>query len=194
MVDFADVKEVDSRNTALYKRMDADRDLLYLKKYVMKDVDNQTVSGIVNVTLNLPATFAAHVNASLLGAQQQVKVSGDDITDDKARVIEDFITAVIASADARLRRRGEATLRPFAAEQMDIRGRGAFRCTVRMQNGKVIIDILPVDTRFFTSEIGEDGLIWGAFKTWRSPALVKSKYPNYSRSWIWAGRRRIFTV
>ena len=184
MPTFNDVASVELRQQELTQRMDRDKNLYYLSKYVMRDDLGEPVSGVINITLNLPATFAAHVHASLMGAVQQVKVTGKnpdgtDMDEEKAKEIEDFLEFAVESADMRLRKRGESTLRPFFTEQVDIRGRGGFRCTVRMQDGDVLIDVLPLDTRYFFYEMGVNGMIWGAYKTWRSPAMIKSEYPGF---------------
>lgn len=180
MPDFRDVESVRIQDSKLHARMDADKNLYYLAPYVMRDSNNEAVTGIINLTLNIPATFAAHVHASLMGAEQQVKVSAKKIDEDVAKEIEDFIEAAIESADTRLRLRGDPTIRPFATEQVNIRGRVAFRVTVRpSSNGRVIFDILPVDTRYFSYEMGDEGLLWAAYDTWRSPKMIKSEYPEF---------------
>lgn len=152
----------------------------------MRDSNDEAVTGIINLTLNIPATFAAQVQASLMGAEQQVKVTSQDLDEDAAKAIEDFIEAAVESADARLRLRGDPTVRPFATEQVNIRGRTAFRITVRPSGtaNKPIIDILPVDTRYATWEMDDEGLNWFAFTTWRSPKLLESEYPevDFTRS------------
>ncbi len=180
MPDIRDVEAALIQDAKLHERMDADKNLYYLSPYVMRDSNNDPVTGIINLTLNIPATFAAHVHASLMGAEQQVKVSSKKIDfEDAAKEIEDFIEAAIESADTRLRQRGDPTIRPFATEQVDIRGRVAFRVTVRPYNGKAVFDILPVDTRYFSYEMGEGGLLWAAYDTWRSPKMIKSEYPEW---------------
>lgn len=181
MADIRDVEAVQIQNGPLHVRMDVDRSLYYLRPYVMHDSNGKTVPGILNLTLNIPATFAAHVHASLMGAEQQVKVTSQDMDEDEAKEIEDFIEAAIESADARLRLRGEPTVRPFATEQVNIRGRTAFRVTIRPSGSanKPTIDILPVDTRYASYEFGDEGLLWFAYKTWRSPRMIKSEYPEF---------------
>ncbi len=179
MATFNSVKDLELRNQELFARMDRDKDLLYLVPYVLRDDEGEAVSGVINVTVNLPATFAAHVHATLLGASQQVQVTGKDMDDDRAKEIKDFVEFAIASADMRLRKRGDAPLRPFITEQVDMRGRAAYRSTVRMEKSQFIVDIFPIDTRYFTYEMGVDGMIWGAIKTLRSPAMVKSEYPEF---------------
>ena len=179
MADIRDVEAVQIQDTPLHARMDRDRHMYYLRPYVMVDSNDQPVTGIINLTLNIPATFAAQVGASIDGAEQQVMVEGKDIDDDDAKEIEDFIEAAIESANERLRLKGEPPIGPFNTEQMDIRGRGAFRTTVRMERGKPIIDIMPVDARYFSYEMDTDGMAWGSYKTWRSPKMVKSEYPEF---------------
>ena len=72
MDDISDVMAEDNRRTDLYKRMDEDKSLLILDPYVMKDSDNTDVDDVINVTMNTPATFLAHVQSALESASPQV--------------------------------------------------------------------------------------------------------------------------
>lgn len=178
-VEFNDIANQQLRDQELHQRMDVDKNFYYLTPYEMRDDLDKPVAGVINVTLNQPATFAAHVNASIMGATRQIKVTGDKISEDAAKEIEDFINAALEDADRRLRKMGDPTLDPFATEQSTMRGRIAFRCNIRIKDGKFLSDILPVDTRYFSSEHGVDGMIWGSYKTFRSPAMVKSEHSEF---------------
>ena len=147
MVDFNDIANQEFRDQELHQRMDRDKGFYYLIPYQMRDDLDVPVSGVINVTLNQPATFAAHVNASIMGATRQIKVTGQKISEDAAKEIEDFLEAVLEDADRRLRKMGEPTLDPFATEQANIRGRIAFRSNIRLKDRKFLADILPQNER-----------------------------------------------
>lgn len=159
----------------LYTRMDDDKDLLYLKKYTVKDRYNRAIPGIINVTLNDPAVFSANVIASLGATKQQIVVESEAKKLDTG-YIEQFQKAALDSANDRLRRQGKPLLNAFFDEQLCIRGRAGARCLFREEAGVLIPDILPLDTRYLTYEIGTDGLVWAAYKTLRSKALINSEY------------------
>lgn len=171
----AAVKEKEEEQRELTSRMDADKDLLYLKKYILKDLDEKPFPNIINITLNDAAVFAANVLSSLNSTSQQIAVESETVDFD-TKYIEDFQKAVINSANARLRKQGRPYLNPFFDEQFSIRGRGAARCLVRMEGGELISDIVGWDTRYVTYEMGVDGLEWIANETTRKKGLVESEY------------------
>lgn len=147
----------------LFSRMDGDKDLLYLKKYVMKDLQGRRVPGIVELTLNKPAVFDTNVETSLAKSTEQITVETDDKKIDQA-YIEDFVKAAVRSANSLLLKKGMFKLNAFFDHQMCIRGRGGARCLFRMDEGKLIPEIVPLDTRYMTYEMGVDGLKWAAYK------------------------------
>ncbi len=178
MADLTDVMAEDNRRTDLYKRMDADKSLLILDEYEMKDSEDVTVGDVINVTMNTPATFMAHVQSALVSASPQVSVTGDGLNDDKTHPIEMFLEAFYLAADARLRLAKEPQLRPYSVQQFLGRGRGGTRITCRMKDGVFIPDVLPCDTRYLLYDTDEDGLVWAAYKVMRSITEIKARYPN----------------
>lgn len=182
-VDIKDVIDKHKENTRLWTRMDGDKDLYYLTKYVMKDAKDNTVEGIVNVTLNLPATFAAHVQSALMTAEQQIQVLGDSLAEGQGRAIEEFIAAMFDAADIFLTARGEPTLRSFITEQINMRGRGAARVTTRKDADGFVPEIMPIDTRYLVFETNEQGgFKWAAYTMWRSASSVRVQYPESNAS------------
>ncbi|KKN15524.1 hypothetical protein LCGC14_0985150 [marine sediment metagenome] len=181
MADLATVLAKEKNLGELHARMDEDKDLAYLKPYVLRDKTKHKVAGIINVTLNIPAMFNAHVQASLMGATQQAHVTGDGLQDEQTRPVEKFLDVALKSVDRRLKVMGEPALRPVIAEQADLRGRIAARVLFRKDaQGNLVTDILPFDARHFTHEMGVDGMEWGAYKTWRAPDKIRSQYPDLS--------------
>lgn len=161
----------------LFTRMDGDKELLYLSKYKMLDKSGKAIPGIVNITLNDCAVFAANVIAALGGAVEQIVVESEDKGLD-THYIEDFQRAGFASANERLRKQIRPQIDPFFDEQTCIRGAGAARVLFREKNKELIPDILPMDTRYLTYETGVDGFDWTSYKMTRSKADIESEYPD----------------
>lgn len=169
------VEEKEGEQSELIARMNEDKDLLYLKKYILKDLDGRAFPNIINITLNDAAVFAANVLSALGSTSQQVAVESEDLKLDTT-YIEEFQKAATNSANARLRKQGRPHLNPFFDEQLCVRGRAAARCLFRMEDGVLIPDITNWDTRYVTYEMGIDGMAWGANKTTRSKNLIESEY------------------
>ncbi len=170
-------KKKEEEEGDLIKRMDEDKDLLYLKKYLMRDATQKgnAIPDIVNVTLNRPALFAANVESALGKTTEQIVVESE-VRDFDTAYIEDFVKAGFAAANERLIKQAKPQLNPFLDEQFCIRGRGAMRVLFRMEDGVLIPDIANWDTRYFRYEVGESGLDWASYKTKRSRAAIEAEY------------------
>ncbi|MEE8472949.1 MAG: hypothetical protein V3S82_07255 [Dehalococcoidia bacterium] len=182
MVDIKEVLEKQNTFRGLFNRMDDDRDLYYLSKYVMRDKDNRDVPGVINLTLNIPAVFAGHVMSALGAASQQVVVEGEGISDEQKGQVRGFVNAAVESTDLRLMRQAKPRLQPFFTEQVCIRGSAAARVCWRMENGVLIADTEPVDTRHFVYQTGRGGLKWAAQRMTLSRAEMEDQFPAASSS------------
>ena len=170
------VKQKEEELDDLYTRMDKDADLLHLKKYTMTDAKGRGVPDIVNVTLNRPAVFAANVISALGSTTEQRTVETEDKNLD-VDYIEDFQKAAMRSANDRLQMQGRLHLNPLFLEQACIRGRGCARVLFRIgEEGLLIPDITPWDTRYVSYEMGVDGLKWAAYKTKRTKDMIEAEY------------------
>ena len=168
------IKEKEDYFSSLHGRMDADRDLVNLSAYTMKDSDNRKISDIINVTLNRPAVFAANVESALGNAVEQPVVSTDKSGFDTAYV-EEVVKAGFRSANNRLIRSGRFSLNAFIDQQMCRRGRSAARCLFYMNEDELVTDITPWDSRFVTYDIDANGLKWAAYKTKRTKGDIESQ-------------------
>ncbi len=170
------VKEKESELWDLTRRMDGDRDLLYLKDYVMRDKDKKIVPDIINITLPDIAIFAAEILSRLGEATERISVTSENKSLDTA-TIEEFQRAAFDSADDRLRRQGLPSVNVFTDEQVCIRGRAARRVLFRMgADGVLVPDITSWDSRFVTYDYDEEGLMWAAYKTERTRAMIEAEY------------------
>jgi len=174
------VKAEEERQSARNARLDADKDILYLKKYVMMDAEGRNrVPDIVNVTLPLPGRFFNDVVSVLGTAKEQSIVETEDKGIDTTE-IEGFREAAFGAANARLKLQGKFELNPWWDFHSCIRGGGAARCLFRMGTNKagesaLIPDIAQWDIRYVTSAIGEQGLDWGAYKTMRTKDAIAAE-------------------
>jgi len=173
----ATIKQREEEEGKLYERMDTDANLLYLKKYTLTDTKGRAVPDIVNVTLNKPAVFSANVFSALGGVKQQVEVMTENKGIDTS-YIEEWQKAVFKAANWRLVRRQMPTLDMFADGQFCFRGRHGRRVLCREVDGEFIPDITPWDGKFLRYGMGENGLVWAAYKTKRQKELVEAEYPG----------------
>ncbi|KKN24861.1 hypothetical protein LCGC14_0890630 [marine sediment metagenome] len=169
------VKEQRTRKSALHARMDADKNLLYLVKYVMMGRDEHSpVPNIRNSTMNDPAVFFANITSNLGSAVEQRVVETDDDKLDTTS-IEDFLESAFGAVGLRRAERGEPQINPFFDEQSCIRGRVGARCLFQMIDGVLDTDITPWDMRFVTYSPGKKGLDWGANTTWRTKEEIEAE-------------------
>uniref|UniRef100_A0A6M3KWX3 Portal protein n=1 Tax=viral metagenome TaxID=1070528 RepID=A0A6M3KWX3_9ZZZZ len=161
----------------LYNRQDIDKDLFYQRPFVMRDsVSGLPIKDVYNVTFNDAAVFG-HRTISLLSAvNETIVVSGKGMTDADTSYIEQFLYAAFWEADQRLIRRGEPTLKQSNSQYSSLRGRLATRVLVRIEGGKLLIDILPWDARHVTYKFGTKGLAQIGYETTRSKADIKAEY------------------
>ena len=170
------VNEKQQEQAILDARMQADANLLYLKRYVLVDSKGAKVPDIINITLNRPAVFAANVISALGNASQQIVVESEDRAVDTAQV-ELFLNAAFDAADNILAQKpGRSLLNPFADTQLCIRGRTARRVLFGMENGEIVPLITPWDGRYTYYEVGKEGLAWAAYKTRRSKEAISREY------------------
>ena len=160
--------------TDLHTRMDNDRDLVNLDKYVLKDVGNKKIPNAISITLNDPAVFATNVEASLNNASEQVAVESSTRKINVAE-IEEFLRMAFSTADSRLIRTGRWPINSYLDQQTCRRGSGVLRILFRIENDELIADITPWDSRYVYYAMGADGLLWAAYETNKSKEQIESE-------------------
>ncbi len=169
------VKDERARNSGLYSRMDADKNLLYLKPFVMVGRDmTHTVPNIRNSTMNDPAVFFANVTSNLGSSVEQRVVESDDENFD-TEFVEKFLEAGFGAAGLRRAERGEWQLNPYTDEKSCIRGSVVARCLFQMVDGVLDPDITPWDRRYFEGVRGIKGLAWGSYTTWGTKDEIEAE-------------------
>lgn len=169
------IGEMKRERAALDARMQADSELLYLEKYRVLDGYGKSVPGIIELTMNRPAVFAANVIASLNGAKAQIVVTSNKKSVDTA-MIEDFIKLLVDEANRKLRLQGTPPLGPFSDIQFAIRGRSARRVLLYKDDQDLVCDIKPWDGRYVFIEYDGEGLKWAGYETMRLKRDVEMEY------------------
>ncbi len=162
----------------IHKRMDEDKDLINLADFVLKESDGVTaMKGIYNVTRNRPLLFMQRVTNLLSASDPLVEVLSEKLKDKETSKMEQFISDLSIEFDRRLAMRGEDMHFPVNCSIVNARGPVASRITCYLdKEGNVVPYLLPLDTRFFYCEMGQDGMIWGAYETTRTKAGIKNEY------------------
>jgi len=176
MVDY--LKKIEDKEAefySLFARMDKDKDLYFLKPFVLKDKQGREVPRVENMTLNDPRYFAERVMSILSGAEMQIVVEGD-LSDRETSLIEDWLRDIYWAIDDRLLKRGIPGLFPFQVEQICLRGFVGARSLLRTEGERFIPDVLPVDMRYLVYELGEEGARWEAYKTQRTKDQIAQEY------------------
>ena len=181
MINYEQTTDMEGDFGLLHNRMDRDRDLYLLKKFVLLDWNTKNpLRYACNVTFNDARIFADKIINLLIGSDMQTVIAGKELhlmPDKKTTVIEAFLDkALYPAADIRLANRGVASLKAFHSDIACNRGRIATRCLVRTDEKGFVPDLLPMDTRFLVYELDSDGLMWTSYNMDRSKARVKSEY------------------
>jgi hypothetical protein len=163
-----DYKAFDAKRTDLkpiHDRQDVDEALYFLKPYkmMMLDKPSEEMPDVANVTLNDCLLYAVKAISILSGATMQPVIEGRKLTDKQTTSIEEFLADVYYMVDDWLENKGIWGLGAFTDEQIMIRGHvGARPCLRIGEEGLLIPDVTPLDTRFFAPELGDSGIVWGA--------------------------------
>jgi len=105
-----------------------------------------------------------------------VESEGEDKRDDIAK-LERLLYFAFDMADRRLRKLLLLPLREASIWFSIVRGAAVARTLVyKNKKGDVVFDILPLDPRWLTYDVGGDGLLWTGYKTFLSAAFLKDEW------------------
>jgi hypothetical protein len=169
------IKRAEDRLSALHRRMDEDAALAHLESYTLEDEAGNPVPNAISVTMNEPAVFANAIVAMIQESTWQTSVYGD-VSDEQAYKIERAIDVLLDEADNRLLRAGRGRMFPFFANHSCLRGWMGARVLALRTKSAIVPDILPIDMRYFYYERSPEGLLWGAYKTMRTPEQIYAEY------------------
>lgn len=117
------IKEREAELDALYRRMDKDRDAVYLEAYVLTGLaqfKDKEIPNTVSVTMNDPGVFAQAVSAILQASVRQTVVEG--VSDSQAKKIENYIDDILYTGDLGLRKLKKPNLWSHICNHVVIRG------------------------------------------------------------------------
>jgi len=170
------IKEKEEEFAELYTRMDSDLNLFHLDPFVMQDHQGNAVKGVDNVTLNDPHIMAARVISVISAADPRVEVTGKDLSDDDTEEIEQFLLGAMRSANELNARKHITTIHNYCTATTVLQGWAGVRVVLWKAGADLIFDIMPLDMRNVTFEVGSTGLTWAAYKTIRSRAAIEEDY------------------
>lgn len=175
------VKAKENEETSLHARQDLDRDFRNRKEYTMKTLDGKKVAPkIANVTLPEPSLFMAKTIARVASAERQPYILANkrDMSGAETTRIEEYVEDMEYEIDAFLNEKGERASKDFQADIACSRGRVAKQILTRWEDGEYIPDVRDLDTRYFSSQPGPKGMLWGAPKFWRTGEWLEEDYPK----------------
>jgi hypothetical protein len=169
---------------ALWSRYDADKKLIYMDDYELKNAAGESLpkdAGAISLTLNLAANQARVVSRKLIKAEKQLVIEGTKnnraMNDKETGKIEAFVNNAFDMADDRLKKRFIPSLKAMASNHLVVRGDRARRSwSYVTKDGVYIPDILPLDIRYVRYEIGPDGINWGGYEGKRNSQALYLEY------------------
>lgn len=174
------VKDQEDTHFPLYQRYDGDYNRWNLTPYKLNNRKNT-----INITCNDPRTYSDKIVATLGASKRQIVIrmaerEGEDVRKGVGK-LERLLDFGLEMADERLRRMGMPPLKDSLLWHAAHRGRTSVRVLVYLDGKDAVFDIIPLDPRWLTYEYGSDGLIWAAYKTFRTKAALLDEY-NYTAS------------
>lgn len=169
-------KDIAAGLSLVYNRMDNDKDLAYGRLYKMVDLKNNEMKDVYNVTLNDAQVFGSRTVSLLSSVEQTLSINGKGMTPTDTSYAEEFVNAALWEADQRLIKRGFPTLFQWMCHHIVYRGRISSRNLVRVEKGKLLIDIFPQDARYVTYQFSQDGLDMLGYETRRSAHDIEVEY------------------
>lgn len=153
-------------------RMESDYGLYRMNSY-------DAGAGYQSYTSNAPRILADKIISYLTNANMSVRVNMSATVADRSPGTKKEKLAIgsLNLADERMQRIGQPTVREQLAFHSVLRGWYAGRALLnKRQDGTTFVDITPFDPLHCIYEMDDDGVVWLAHKTRRSPASIKSKY------------------
>jgi len=135
----------------------------------------------INIVSNELRTNCDNVQSILSSADMQIMVrlaepTGVDRRADMAK-LERLFYFLLTQGDLRLRRLLLPTLREQSDWHALVRGwRAARILTYKGEKGGIVANYTPLDPRWLVYEVGADGLIWVAYKTFKAKETLKSEW------------------
>ncbi len=171
------IKDTEDRFRELWDRQDADAKLAELDSYTLRYANKKPVPGAISVTMNDPAVLLNAIASDIMDTKWQTVVDGN-ISATQQRLIEQFLADIEAEVAEDLNRRGLDQELDFMARHICARGWIGQRriWQVDEKTGRVHLEVLPVDMRWCSYELSDDGYEWVAWHKLKSPRDIKRAY------------------
>jgi hypothetical protein len=153
-------------------RMENDYGLYRMNPY---DAGN----GYQSYTSNAPKILADKIMSYLSNAQMSVRVPISAEVEDRTpgTLKEKLVIGALNLADERMQRYGQPSIREQLAFYVTLRGWYAGRAMLnKHEDGTTYVDVTPFDPLHICYEMDDQGIVWLAHKTKRSPSAVKRTY------------------
>jgi len=172
------IQELDRESGPLFRRMDADADLVNQVAYHLPELEtNRPAKDVVNINMNDARVFGDRAQAFMSEASMQTRAEGKGLQDRDTTILESFDSDIRYEIDRLLTTRGISSLYNFLVEQSCYRGILAARYVSWEDKGLFAPDLMPCDSRYLVYEYGRKDLDFGAFRTTRSRASIEEEYP-----------------
>ena len=172
----------------LHKRMDEDYPLWDMTNELVTDYETSVrfktkVHGSeLEFISNDLRTFSDNVQSTLTSADMQIAVKmaeaeGEDKREEIGK-LERLLHFALEKGDERLIRLLQPRLRDSLIWYSLVRGwvAGRFLIETRNKGKDVIFNFMALDPRWLVYEVGKDGILWVAYKTFKSKAALESQY------------------
>ena len=154
-------------------RMDDDHKLYRLEEF-------DAGEGYQSYTSNEPQVYADKLISWMTSAEMVVRIPyGNSEREQRENndAKEKFVIGILKSADERLTKRLQPTLRQQVAWYITLRGWYAGRCLlVKDKEGDTYVDIQPWDPMHTYWGHGDKGMTWACYKTKKTPSEIKASY------------------
>jgi len=120
--------------------------------------------------------MAARVISVISAADPRIEVTGKDLTNGDGEVVEQFLHGAIRSANELNAKKHITSVHNFCTSTSVLQGWAGVRVVLWQSGNDLIFDVMPLDMRKVTYEVGGNGLTWAAYKTIRSKAAIEEDY------------------
>lgn len=186
--------EKETELAPLRQRMDDDFSLWNMEDVYSGDIKSKTKYHPTDIDIisNELRQSAQDIQSKLVAAEMQIRVgmAEDPLgtqSEEQAK-LERLFHFAFARADELLISLLQPPLREQLIWYQNIRGWTAGRFLVYKEKGGVVFDFKPWDPRWVVWEVGGDGLLWAAYKMFRSKAQLKSEHDvdaKTNRNEVW---------
>ena len=159
----------------LYNRMNSDLDLYNLKAYKLLDYDGSELKRVDSVTLNDARTYADRFISIATSSEMVVDLKGD-LDDDAVSAIKREFHTALYEADRALKAKRLGKVKRNLVKIAAIRGIMGVRVLFWEEEGKLVYNILPLDTRNCAWEYGLRNILWCSYEQNVPRAAIEAEW------------------